>query len=178
MMICAFPGQIRNIYWIVQSRPPHLDIHLHSIPYGIWTIIILSGIAEGTRASIQRILNLLWEATLFFHAASNSFRAIMDDPAGDIASRAAIPAHVKALLGEAVVEINELKRERESNPSLQATIPSTPLPLHQCLDQTSAKRRRKRYAMPMLCYIAFAKLFMRCLQTNHILERYGWTVIC
>jgi hypothetical protein len=66
--------------------------------------------ASATATSTQRVLHLLWEAMPFLDAIGDSFRVLADDPTDDVASRAVIPAHVKSLLEEAVIEIGELEQ--------------------------------------------------------------------
>lgn len=71
------------------------------------------GTADGPLATVQRIFRLLWDAIPFLDAIGDSFQALTDDPADDVASRAVIPAHVKSLLGEVVVELSDLERAVE-----------------------------------------------------------------
>ncbi|MDB5033101.1 MAG: hypothetical protein JWQ98_342 [Chlorobi bacterium] len=75
------------------------------------TTVTAPATEDDPQTSIQRILHLLWEAMPFLDAIGDSFRVLADDPTDDVASRAAIPAHVKSLLEEAVIEIAELERE-------------------------------------------------------------------
>ncbi|MDB5035470.1 MAG: hypothetical protein JWQ98_2711 [Chlorobi bacterium] len=86
--------------WIMNNSPRLSD-----------AAIAASTTEDTPQTSTQRILHLLWEAMPFLDAIGDSFRMLADDPADDIAARAAIPAHVKSLLEEAVIEIGELERE-------------------------------------------------------------------
>jgi hypothetical protein len=100
----------------------------------------------GTATSTQRILHLLWEAMPFLDAIGDSFRALADDPTDDVASRAAIPAHVKSLLEEAVIEIGALEQELLAlhNPSTATTNPTAPYSTHIVRDGGAVPYRVRR----------------------------------
>ncbi|MDB5033188.1 MAG: hypothetical protein JWQ98_429 [Chlorobi bacterium] len=109
--------------------------------------------ANGTMTSTQRILHLLWEAMPFLDAIGDSFRALADDPTDDIAARAVIPAHVKSLLEEAVIEIGELEQELLAlhDPSALATNATESYSTHIVRD-SGAVLYRVRRTMPEISF--------------------------
>lgn len=115
--------------------------------------------AGSSLATIQRIFKLLLDAIPFLNAIGDSFRALTNDPADDVASRAAIPAHVRSLLEEAVVEVGELEQQIQSllRPDL-ARVSSSTLPAETpTIDETISESLRDAYSVLYTVSVAASK---------------------
>lgn len=100
-------------------------------------------------ATVRRIFELLWDAIPFLNAIGDSFQALTDDPADDIASRAAIPAHVRSLLEKAVLEVGELEQQIEALLRLEPphVSSSTRLPDTPPIDKPLSESLRDAYSV-------------------------------
>ena len=89
----------------------HLHLVLRLINISVTDLVLVSAVQllsdmlkpDGSPlATVQRIFELRWDAIPFLNATGDSFQALTHDPADNIVSRAAIPAHVRLLLNKAV----------------------------------------------------------------------------
>ena len=118
--------------------------------------------ADSSLATIQRIFKLLLDAIPFLNAIGDSFRALTNDPADDVASRATIPAHVRSLLEEAVVEVGELEQQIQLllRPDLARISSSIPPPKTPSFDETISESLRDAYSVLYTVSVAVSKVMI------------------